>query len=359
MKIDRTLKIALNIASLSVMSLGLGCSDVAFSPKADANGNLSRGPVEPVDPGAGQSETPDDQKVVEIFKQTAEDPVVDILIVDDNSSSMYDEQGRMGARIRNFLNYLDDVNWHIGITTTDVSDGHWGLKGSLLKFGNTGSYVLTKDTPNYENLFISTVTREEGRDCDPECPSSDEQPLAATIMAMEKRDTANRGFFRPNANLAVLVLSDEDEKSNGSNNATTGEQVVSAFKSIWSDGKSISGYGIIVEPGDAQCRTSSSTGGQSQFGTHVADFADLTGGVTASICDTDYGAILSSLGEQVRGEIEYIDLANEPEDGSVKVTLTPSQPNIKVKVKGRRVKFSAPPAVDTEIKVTYAKKGGQ
>ena len=47
--------------------------------------------------------------------------IVDILIVDDNSGSMSPEQAQMAGRFPNFLQSLANLDYHIAITTTDVS----------------------------------------------------------------------------------------------------------------------------------------------------------------------------------------------------------------------------------------------
>lgn len=282
---------------------------------------------------------------------------VDILIVDDNSDSMVNAQSKLGDRLSSFITSLGSIDWQIGITTTDISDGPFSTKGSLVPFDATGLKILNKNVPNYEAKFANTIVRQETLDCADtrtNCPSSDERPMAAIMMALAKRFTDNKGFFRANADLVVIVLTNEDEASNGLDPlAMKASNVVTAFRTAFGNLKSFTGFGILVRPGDTAC-INQQAAYAGKVGTIVAQLADLTGGENGSICDTDYGATLDSIGNRVRDGLKSVTLKYTPTyPDEVVVTITPADPTLTWDLEGRQIIFNKPPAQFTRIDVSY------
>lgn len=270
---------------------------------------------------------------------------------------MLADQRKLGAKFSNFIAGLPEVDWQIGVTTTDV-DSKTGFKGSLAEFMKSGQYVLTPQTPNAQTLFSNTVVRPESVICEKDywkCGSGHEQPLAATMLAISKANSDNRGFFRDYVDFAVLVISDEDELSDGkSKKATKPQAVVDYFKSVWGQSKKFAGYGIIIQPGDKAClkaqRKEPRNAGY--YGTKVAELAQITGGSTMSICENDYGPALKGIGDNIRKLISSFELAKVPLPGSVEVILTPAQ-SIGYRIEGKKVVFDRAPAAGTRIDVRY------
>jgi len=281
---------------------------------------------------------------------------VDILFVDDNSASMETEQRALGSRFTSFINELSGVDWQIGITTTDVSVGLYGIQGSLLTMSGLSTKILTPSTPNADVVFANTIERPETVNCIMRgtCPSGLEQPLRASIMAMDKQLTDNAGFFRSNADLAIVILSDEDEMSDGRTGATTGQAVIDRARSLWPS-KKISAYSIVILPGDSSClaQQGSQFGATAYYGTKAVEFSNLTGGVTGSVCESDYSPMLANIGRKVVELINSVQLSRIPIPGSVSVNFVPPQPNITFTVSGDKVIFSAPPAPGTLVEVSY------
>ncbi len=286
---------------------------------------------------------------------------VDILFVVDNSPSMKTEQAKMADRFENFIENLSDVDWQIGITTTDVSDGPYGVKGSLLPFYQSHLKMIDSSVSNAEFLFRNTVKRRE-------TGSATEEPLKAVIRALKKQNTDNFGFFRQGADLAIVILTDEDEKSDGSNNATKSQQVVDQIQLIWQGAKRTSVYGIIVEPDDNKClkeqKKQCENGGVltsilnkcGNYGEHVSRLARhsfMESGFTGSICEKEYGAMLSGIGETVGTIARSIELKRDPIVDSVQIEFIPFENQVNYWVQGRRVYFVKTPAKDTEIRIKY------
>jgi hypothetical protein len=318
------------------------CSQVNFAP-GDPNSSFSLGDGT--------------QKETFSFDDDGTGAKVDVLFVVDNSGSMYEEQGRLGSALASFITSLGQVDWQIGITTTDITDGPYGLKGSLLPFAGLGSKVLTKNSPNYATAFANTVVRQEVLTCDDvtkPCPSSDERPLQAAMMAIQKAGGENAALFRPGADLAVVVLSDEDEGSDGTN-AIAASAVITAFSQVFGGAKTLSGYGIIIQPGNTACYNQNSAGG-GQYGMHAANFAALTNGVTGSICDADYGPALTSIGNRVREIVKSVTLRFAPDPNTVQITIKPFDSSLTWEIIGNTIAFNKPPKKGTKVDVVYLPK---
>jgi hypothetical protein len=336
----------------------IGCGgQVSFGEKISGDDQLT-------DPGQGTDIPPcptcnTDPEVLpghDVFFQRQNDGKVDILIVDDNSGSMEREQELMGNRFNSFVSGLGDLDWQIAVTTTDVSAGPHGLEGSILTLAGRSDKILKPTTPNADQVFKNTVKRPETLNCMPSgCPSGNEQPLYATIRAIDKRNGPNNGLFRENSDLAVVILSDEDELSTGPNNATKAQAVLDKFKSVWSTEKKLFVYGIIIEPGDQNCLDEQllQEGNTAHYGNIIDSLVQATGGITGSICDADYSNTLTSIGANVRDLIKSVELAHVPIPDTVRVTLTPAQPNVSWSVNGNKIQFNPAPQAATRIDVFY------
>ncbi|HAG92326.1 MAG TPA: hypothetical protein DCL41_10655 [Bdellovibrionales bacterium] len=340
------LKLALGGLTFSIMA----CSGVEFTP---ANIQQSLSTAEPITPV--EINPVEDKSAEESFYPNPVDskPKVDILFVIDNSASMELEQQKLGDRLSAFIGTLDNVDWQIGITTTDTSNGRFGQRGSLVPLvGTGGQYILNKNTPNYETVFSSTVVRPEGINCGSNCPSVKERPLEASMMALGKG--LMNGLIRQNAELAIVILSDADENGNGQNLTATPETLVATANTIFFGQKRLTGFGIIIEPGDVNCLNDQRQFSRfSYYGNQVAGLAALTGGVTGSVCDSNYSQSLTKIGHRVLNLVTSITLSKMPVEGSVKLTLNPADPNITWSIDGKKIEFSTPPSPGTRVDVKY------
>jgi hypothetical protein len=284
---------------------------------------------------------------------------------------MEQEQRRMAQRFDGLTKSLKDVDYNIGMTTTDLVTPKYRQDGRLMKWEGTNSISLTPRTPKAENVFKDTITRKETVGCNlnkNECPSGYEQPLKATVLAMEQQFTANAGFFRQGADLAVIVLSNEDELSDGTTTRlpdgkltvpTKAPQVLAAFDAAFHQTKKLAVYGIIIKPGDKDClkemKKQSNVAHNAYYGNIIDDLVKQTGGSSYSICDENYTQSLSAISSQVRKLISTFELANEPQAGSVKVVLSPAQP-VSFHVEGKKVVFDIPPVAGSRIEISYLPK---
>jgi hypothetical protein len=306
-------------------------------------------------------------RATEYFSQNSA-AKVDILVVNDNSYSMANQQRRMADRFSAFTGNLNGIDYQMGMTTTDLVTRKYRQDGKLMKWEHSGSKILTPQTHNAEKVFKDTIARDETFDCDllaNKCPSGYEQPMKASIWAMEQRFTANKGFFRDGVDLAIVILSNEDELSNGTVTKlpdgktyapTTANQVLSSFQAAFGNTKRLAVHGIIIKPGDQKClvdqRAQSSFANNAFYGVMINDLITKTGGQAFSICDEDYSGSLKAISDSVRQLVTSFDLLATPKPGTVQVVLTPAA-NIGWKVVGNKVIFDSPPPVGTRIEVSY------
>ena len=289
------------------------------------------------------------------YEINAEGQITDILLVVDNSGSMSEEQREMGDKFPNFLTKIMGLNYRIAMTTTDVSsainlpddnNGQGAYQdGRLLPLelnnSNTqhslpyldGSLTLAEE----EAFFLGTITREETIACEDDnfrersCPSGDERGLFASYLTIQNNPS---DFIRPTGHMALVVLSDEDEGSNGSildESKEDPQNFIDHFKERFPN-KSFKAHAIIVEPdrqrGAACLETQGDDDGpDGQYGRVYAELTALTGGLTGNICAANYTNQLMAIGEAIAQQREVLPC--RPIDNDVTISFTP-QPSFTV-----------------------------
>lgn len=286
--------------------------------------------------------------------------IVDILVINDNSVSMSPEQLKMADRFPTFLNSLGNIDYRIAMTTTDISNiysktptdpalqnpvrnGGVLQDGSLIDFGG-GQMYLHPDLPSKDAMFYNTVQRKETAECDKSnysnCPSSDERAIFAANLVMDR--TANM-FVRPTGHLAVVILSDEDERgiSDSRSDRYSGDPqlrsmyplenydrpqtFVNKFRAKY-PGKTLSVHPIIIKPGDSGCLSAQTDGANYIRGVEGYSYQalkDLTGGTMGSICDSDYGQTMSNIGSYVQNSVISLPFNCRPVADQYQVTFSP------------------------------------
>jgi hypothetical protein len=184
------------------------------------------------------------------------------------------------------------------------------------------------------------------------------QPLGATVMAIDKRNDENKGFFRPDADLALVVISNKDEYRDGdSSHATKPEDLLHTFYSAWPQGKKLWGYAVVIAPDDEKCLNEMKHKWplDPHYGRFAHRLAQLTGGKTISLCSPSYTDGLADIADLGRSGFDFVDLREEPVASSVEVEFDPVQ-TITWSVSGKRVQFAHRPNPGTRITIRYQKK---
>lgn len=262
---------------------------------------------------------------------------IDILFITDNSGSMEYKQKSMAYRARNFLSILRGVDWQIGITTTDVYDYYLG-DGKLVDLtGQKGSYLLTSkmDEQKASTLLGNTLHRPK------ELGTPWEQGIYASYRAVERAlegKDRNKDLIRPDAQLAVVLISDEDEtKKHKEKNVP--ENFINLVRSGYKGKKAVTFHSIIVKPGDSVCLKSEK---DHAYGYAYEKLSRLTGGLVGSVCATDYAAQVEGIAKGIKESLKAVTLACSPivnAQKTVKVTVDGALYTDNFKIQGMNIIF--------------------
>ena len=290
-----------------LLALGwlVGCSEVKFQ-KAEVPSAKNNQPVCQTNCGSGSGYK---KMTIDITVPQPNDKV-DIVFVIDNSYSMATEQQNLGARFSNFVSSLSGVKYKIGFVTTDMTDG----RAEFLTVAGTNRNYIDHTTSLYtaSQQFQNTVRVGENG-------SGDERGIYAAYSAY--KDSSS--FFRPDATLSIVILSDEDERSVGRQAGTAGFEVFESYASVdYAEtlvksiplSRKLSIHSIVIQSGDSYCRAvqDMQRGSSAYYGTEYELASELTGGVVGSVCSSDYGSMLSVIGEVINETKESVGLGCVP-----------------------------------------------
>lgn len=291
---------------------------------------------------------------------------IDILFVVDNSGSMANYQKNMASRIQGFMNHVQDLNYRIAVTSTaPVESGSSGPgDGILTAFGSGKDRFLILDpqgvqSPAEAENFLGQAIQMGWKG------SGHERGINALYRSLERDllegslvNGGHKQFFRDDAALAVVLISDEDECSTGelsSNNCTNHSPVfksepaelLALVENLWGKNKAFAFHSIIHPEGAAgeACPEKHSA---ARYGKTYDELSQLTGGVVGSVCEANYADQLSRIGERTESLLRSVTLDCEPQDpdnqGGAKISIYKNgQPiSVSYKVDGRRLTFAAP-----------------
>lgn len=261
------------------------------------------------------------QRGFDEWQQTPTDQV-DILWVVDNSNSMQLEQSLLATGFKSFADELENTNsnFHLGVITTDF-DYDDPERGRLL--GNPA--VITADTPDYVTVFEERA--QVGLN-----GSNKEKGLEAAEFALSPTMTTgpNAGFLRDDANLLVVIVSDEDDCSDKGSLANEDSEAcysdrdrlvptgtfVNSFRSLKDRADKVR-VSAIVGPENATAICDQST----VPGRRYTEVAQQTQGISGSICETDWSQMLYELGLNAAGIYTTFELSHGAVPGSLEVTV--------------------------------------
>ncbi len=306
------------------------------------------------------------------YSVQAKTQLTDILFVVDNSASMHQEQSRMSTSFPSFMNSVGNIDYRIGITTTDVSatsgngpapyngNGAW-QDGRLLQFSDGRTYLDgSRDAQSEQTLFENNVRRQETLTCAqrnyaPEhCPSGDERGIFASALNIQSNPSQ---WIRPTGHMAIVILSDEDEGSDGilidSQGRDSPQGFVNHFNRLYPN-KSLAVHSIIIRPGDSNCLSSQSAGKQGVFGNVYAQLTGSTGGILGNICASEYTSSLRDIGEAASQFREVLPC--QPYQNQVDVSFTPdvgNQVQVIRKLEQREILFNGNIPAGTQINLKF------
>ena len=256
----------------------------------------------------------------------------------DSSGSMSEEQAALGTNFSAFIQEFitKDVDFKMGITTTDMTNGRDGLMvaGSDVKLTSAAaaadSVQFMEDFKRMVKVGISGSGYEKG--------------LAASEAFM-LRNAAS--FIRPEAYLAVVIVSDEEDQS-----PKSPEEYAAILKSYKSQAGLVKMYSIVDKTLSNTGSTGISTGFQ-----RYADATLATAGVVSDIRE-DFHQVLTEMGDSIINLLDSFALAHTAIPGSIRVYVDGQEvSNFSYDDSSRSIKFDNGylPPVGSEVKVNYLK----
>lgn len=187
-------------------------------------------------------------------------PQVDVLFVIDNSDSMKSAQENLVRNVDRFTAEIVKnkmIDYHIGVTTVwDSSERFAKAKKDSFQNGDL-RFIRNSKGQQAQRRF---VTKQDGRDIlaatlnigvtpyeqgGPE----NEETLSPLMAAIEKtgRGASNEEFFRSEAQLVVVLMTDADDASNGLSPESVAQKLID-FKG--GRAEKVSVYGVLVKATD-------------------------------------------------------------------------------------------------------------
>lgn len=235
-------------------------------------------------------------------------PKVDVLWTVDDSSSMGDEQRDLVENFPAFAEYFvgSGLDYHIGVVTTDIDDPR---DDGALETAR-GYTFIDRETENPVEVFTAMASvgiTAIGEECG----------LGAVYHALEaRRETDNAGFYREDADLHTIVISDEEDQ--------TPQQVITASEFV-------SWYGGLK--GTERRQTFSSVVSfvddpPADRGVRYLGVTEAIGGIRANIAEGDWGTILDQLGLQAGGYRTEFFLSHRPVPDTITVVEERTDGNV-------------------------------
>lgn len=216
-----------------------------------------------------------DREGQETFIQppSAQGPL-DILVVVDNSGSMAEEQLNLSTKLSRLLNFVADTDWRIAVETTDPGDA-------------CGQHVISKGDADPEGAFATAVTRgTQG--------SGNERGILQAVNGLNCNGGA---WLRPKSTLAVLIVSDEDNCSDGtkcgSDPWASEDYLLAQLATLRQVGVNARAYGLVWDPDLAQC------GDAFAKAPIYARLIEKSSGQMGAVCDADYSDTLMAVSENL------------------------------------------------------------
>jgi hypothetical protein len=299
----RVIRFAVFFTVATVCLVGIGCQDYNMIGPGDWR------PAE-------QPEQLGETMREDIFIQrTAE--ASDILFVVDNSCSMQEEQQALLTNFWNFIQFFVDsgLDYHIGVTVLD----DWQTQPPIGQLYGPTRYI-EPSTPDPVGAFTANMTM--GGDGVGSC----EVGLEASYRALTPPlvDGYNAGFYRQDALLSIVIVSDEvDGSINGCPAISYMEYI--PWLTTLKGPHSIDMIHFAAIIGD-QPNGCNSSWGQADPGRGYYEVYTALGDEHAtnfSICNQDWDEVMTQLGLEAAGLRTEFHLSLVPVEGTLQVWLDP------------------------------------
>lgn len=223
---------------------------------------------------------------------------VDVLWVMDDSGTMSEEQSNVIANLSQFVSVMARMgaDWQVGAVTTSAGSGGGLLTGDIVT-----AYDAEVESRFAELVDVGTAGERE------------EQGLLALELATSEPllSGENAGLLRDGADLAVIVLSDEDDQSPGDV-----ADYVAHLEALKGAGNAR--LSAVVGQLPAGC---ASPYAAADPAARYIEVATATGGLQDSICRVDFSETMKDLALNALGLDDTFELTRVPEPETLEVLL--------------------------------------
>lgn len=288
---------AIVLAIAGVIGFGLGCAEE--SPK--------KVPLQ-----VGKVERVKDQSQTTVSFQRS----VDVLFVIDDSGSMAEHQANLAKNVRLFTQAIlanQILDYHIGVVTSNMTDRPWSTSSGETYRGELWGLTkyVTRLTKNGQAILEKNL--QPGTD-----GSASEMFFSPVQAALTPPlvNGANKGFYRPDAHLAVIFLTDSDDQSPLS--PADFYKFLLGLKG--GDASKIMIYGANIPTTDKMCSRSGEPEPKKLEALYA--IAKVTPTQTLGLCDVDFGLKLADLGNDLVRRIGNLLFLSRPaQPHTIKVTF--------------------------------------
>lgn len=237
---------------------------------------------------------------VDVFEQSLK-ASVDVLFTLDRSGSMSDDNALVVANFGSFIDTLVglDADYHVAVAVED--DGC--ILGSDPYIDNTFSASNAESTfETMADIYMTLGTY----------GANTERGFSLAEAALKTSNISsggcNEGFYRENAKLSIVHVSDEPEQS-----INPYTYYVSLFQGMKADVDDVTIHAVAGDyPGGC---------GSAQAGTGYYEATVATDGLFLSICATDWGSHLESIAEASGALNDDFELTQLPASETIEVTV--------------------------------------
>jgi hypothetical protein len=259
----------------------------------------------------------------------ADQGILDLLIVIDDSGSMAQEQMNLSTKLAPLLEYIKDSDWRIGVVTTDPARG---CSRAVIQKGDSGVGTT------FSNAINAGLAG-----------SGNEQGIRQAVAGLS---CATAPFVRANSTVAVLIVSDEDNCSDGKGCAAPYNSPAYLTDFLAKDMKRKLGtdarvYGLYWDP------TKTCPGAAVKANQYAKAVSDSSG-TAGSICDADYSNTLLKISENVAAILKAdFKLKSTPDSNSFTLAINGVAKTTGYEIIGDVLRFTELPPEAATIDVRY------
>ncbi len=271
---------------------------------------------------------------------------LDLLLIVDDSCSMATKQTRLADSVDEILDpLLSNGDIHVGVITTDMADA--ARSGRLITGPDGRKWIDSNDALLDAGLWLENVVQPGING------SAAEQGFDAAYSALAVLGAGpNLGFERPDADLAILHLTDETDQSAMSPGA------FDAWLSAYKAAPALTSYHAIAGPA-VSCGLDWVSSGQA-----LLDLAAQYGGTAISICDANWQSELDGMADAIApGALGLYLLSDLPDPLTLYVEVTEPLGGVVVAAQGVDYDYDAAnnaivftgyaPPVGSDVYVSY------